>query len=250
MIKKFLKTISPDKIIGSDYEKVGIGGFMFYVVTAESATKTATITANPVEDGSTVNDHIIRNPATITISGEVADVFIESPIKPLTIQKLVPAIGIIQDYLPQRTTTQISKINGLLASVDDYFIAADTAIKKGTQLFDYFKNKQAKATKTATFLEFFDTIYESNSVIDVECIDKVFENMAITSFSTAKLNPNNYSFTISLQTIVTAETTVIQLTKNASGDATAQGASTTNKGTQQTTEVDESFASALIGALS
>ena len=248
MIEKFLKSVSPDTIIGSEYEKVGIGGFTFYASTAESSTKTATVTANPVESGSTVNDHIIKNPATITLSGEIADVFIESPITPLTVQELVPAIGIIQDYLPGRTATQLSKINGLLATVDDYFIAADTAINKGAQLYDYFTGNQADTSITSKFLEFFDQVYESNSVIDVECIDKVFKNMAITSFTTTKININNYNFTISLQTIVEAETTLIQLVKNASGDATAQGADLSDKGTQQTKNTDQSFASALIGS--
>jgi len=212
MIEKFLKTISPDSLIDSEYEKIGIGGFYFYASTSEGATKTATVTANPVENGSTINDHIIKNPTTITISGEVADIFIETP-EPLLLQGLVPPIGIIQDYLPGRTQTQISKINGMLATANDYYIAADTAIKKGAQLYDFFTDKQADKSITSKFLEFFDTVYESSSILDVECIDKIFKNMAITSFVTNKLNTNNYNFTITLQTIVEAKTTLIQLTQ-------------------------------------
>lgn len=247
MIEKFIKSISPESLVGSDYEKIGIGGFSLYASASESFSKTATITSNPVESGVMISDHIIKNPTNITITGEVADIFIEKP-KPLLIQRLVPAIGIIQDYLPSRTLTQIGKVNGLLATANDFYIAADVAVTKGVQLFDLFKGNEADDTITSIFFEFFDAIFETSSVIDVECSDKIFTNMVISSFSTSKLNENNYSFTITLQKIIEAETTLIKLTKNASGDATAQGAELADKGTQQASNVDESFASALIGA--
>jgi len=249
MIKDFKEVVLPDTLIGSNYQRIGIAGFIFYASVGETSSKTATVTSNPIESGSMINDHIIKNPTTITIEGEVANIFLETEIRPELIQELVPPIGIIQDYLPQRTQTQTSKINGLLATVDDFFIAADTAIEKGQQLYDFFTGKQADTSITSKFLEFFDQVYESNSVIDVECIDKIFNNMAIVSFIINKANPNNYTFTISLQRITEAETILIELVKNASGDAKAQGAEITDKGTQQAKEVDQSFATALIEAL-
>jgi len=249
MIENFKKVILPDSLKGSELEKIGIGGFTLYASVSETSTKTATVTANPVENGSMLNDHIIKNPNTISINGEVANVFIETPIIPNTIQKLLPPVGIIQDYLPQRTQTQISKVNGLLATVDDFFTAADVAINKGKQLYNFFTGNEADTSITSKFLEFFDQVYESKSVIDVECVDKIFKGMAITSFTINKTNPNNYTFTISLQSIIKAETTLIELIKNASGDAVSQGADLTDKGTQQTKEVDQSFASALLQEL-
>lgn len=247
MIEQFRKTILPDKLVGSDYEKIGIGGFTMYASVTEVATKTATVTANPVEDGSTLNDHIIKNPDTLTITGEVANVFIKNPIIPITVQEVVPAVGIVQNYLPSRTATQISKINALASNVEDYIEAADSAIDKGAQLFDYFTGKKANTTIGDKFLEFFDTVHESNSTIDVECIDKIYNNMVITSLSTTKLAKGNYTFTISLQKIVKAKTTVIQLT-NTSGDAKSQAAGLNDKGNNQTKPVDQSFASALLSS--
>ena len=250
MIDEFKKAITPDFLIGSDYERIGVGGFILYASISEVATKTATVTSNPVESGSNVSDHIIKNPTTISINGEVANIFIDDESTPKTIQEIVPPIGIIQDYIPGRTQTQVSKINGLLATVNDFFTAADVAIDKGTQLYDFFTGRDSDASITSKFLEFFDQVHESNSIIDVECIDKIYPNMAITSFTTTKIGPANYTFTMSLQNIVEAETVLIQLTKNASGDAKAQGADLTDKGTQQTTPIDQSFASALLGSLS
>ncbi len=248
-VKTFKTAPLEDIVIGSDYEKIGIGGFLFYASGGETSTKTATVTSNPVEDGSPVNDHIIKNPKVISIEGEVADIFIESENRPKLIQEIFPPVGIIQDYLPSRTQTQLGKINGLLATVNDFFTAADVAIGKGVQLYDFFTGVQSDTSITSKFLEFFDQVYESSSLLDVECVDTIYTNMAITSFVVNKANPNNYSFTISLSKVTEVKTTLIQLVSNASGDAKAQGADVADKGTQQTQEVDQSFASALLGAL-
>jgi hypothetical protein len=83
----------------------------------------------------------------------------------------------------------------------------------------------------------------------VECVDKIYTDMAIASFTINKANINNYTFNITLQRIVEAKTRLISLSKNADGDAKAQGASIADKGTQQTKQVDQSFASSLLGAL-
>jgi hypothetical protein len=249
MIREFLENNLPESLVGSDYERIGIGGFTFYASVNESASKTATVTANPVENGSTINDHIIKNATTITIEGEVANLYLEPRVLPTSIQEIFPPVGIIQNYLPERTQTQISQINGLISTVDDYISAADEAIEQGQQLYDFFTGKEADQTITAKFLEFFDNVYETNNVIDVECVDKIYNNMVITSFTINKANINNYTFTISLQRIVEAETRLITLTKNADGDAKSQGAALTDKGTQQTKEVDQSFAASLLGGL-
>ena len=74
--------------------------------------------------------------------------------------------------------------------------------------------------------------------------------MAITSFTTSKINQGNYSFTITAQKIVQAETRILQLVKNASGDATSQGGAMSDKGTQQTEEVDESLANFIKSGIS
>lgn len=248
-ISDFKSTILPESSKDSELQPIGIGGFTMYVSLNETATKTATVTTNPVESGSNINDHIIKNPTTVSIEGEVADVFIKTQRTASTVQNIVPAVGIIQDYLPSRTQTQISKINGLISDVGDFVDKANKAIEKGEQLYNFFEGIDADKPITSKFLEYFDTVYESNSIINIECIDKVFSDMAITSFTTSKIDKGNYSFTITAQKIIKAETRLIQLVKNASGDAKSQGAALSDKGTQQAKPVDKSFASALIGSL-
>lgn len=250
MIKEFLEQQLPERLANKNVERIGIGGFILYASIKETASKTATITTNPVENGSVLNDHIIKNPTTITIEGEVADIYLQPKIIPSTLQQVFPPIGIIQQYLPGRTNTQISKLNSLITTANDYVSAADEAIDTGTQLYNYFKGKDSDETISQKFLSYFDTVYESRSIIDVECIDKVFNNMGITSFVTTKIDKNNYTFAINLQKIIEAKTTLISLTKNATGDAKSQGSSLSDKGTQKTKEVDQSFASALLEALS
>lgn len=246
MIEDFKNSIPKNEELIT--EKVGIGGFTMYVSIAESVTKTATVTTNPIESGSNINDHIIKNPISLTIEGEIADVFIETQPLQGTVQNLLAPIGIVQDYLPARTQTQISKVNGLLSNLEDFFDKADKLVNQGTQLYNFFSGAESEQTISQKFLTFFDKVYDSNSKIDVNCIDKKFKDMVITSFTTSKINTNNFSFNITLQNIIEVETTLFKLTKNASGDARSQGALLADKGTQQAKKIDKSFASSLLGA--
>ena len=50
-----------------------IGEIELDVIVNESAQSSATITANPVENGADVNDHIIINPMTFSMVGIVSD---------------------------------------------------------------------------------------------------------------------------------------------------------------------------------
>lgn len=54
-----------------------IGEIELDVIISESATATATITQNPVENGADVNDHMIIQPMTFSMSGIVSD----TPVK-------------------------------------------------------------------------------------------------------------------------------------------------------------------------
>lgn len=249
MIQDFKSTILPESSKDAELQPIGIGGFTMYVSLNETATKTATVTSNPVESGSTLNDHIIKNPTTISIEGEVANVFVQTTPQPVTVQTLVPDVGVLLDYLPGRTQTQISKINGLITSTDDFIENANKALDKGNQLYNFFEGIDADLPIVSKFLAYFDLLHESKSIISIECIDKIFTTMAITSFTTSKIDKGNYSFNITAQKIIQAETRLIQLVKNASGDAKSQGGALADKGTQQTKPVDKSFASALLGNL-
>ena len=248
--KAFKDTILLEKIKDEELSPVGIGAFVMYVSLNETASKTATVTNNPVESGSYLNDHIIKNPTSISIEGEVADVFVQTQPLSRTVQTTFAPIGIIQDYLPTRTQTQISKINGLVSSAEDVIDKIDLAIEKGDQLYNFYNGIDSDKPISVKFLEYFDTIFESRSIISIECIDKIFSDMAITSFTTSKINQGNYSFTITAQKIVQAETRILQLVKNASGDSTSQGGAMSDKGTQQTEEVDESLANFIKSGIS
>ena len=50
-----------------------LGTIELDVIVNESAQSSATITANPVENGADVNDHIIINPMTFSMTGIISD---------------------------------------------------------------------------------------------------------------------------------------------------------------------------------
>jgi len=60
---------------GKDGEEVGIGGFTAFAQISEKFSRSAKVPTTFLEDGSHVNDHIIREPLTVSIEGNVSDVY-------------------------------------------------------------------------------------------------------------------------------------------------------------------------------
>ena len=60
---------------GKDGEEVGIGGFTAFAQVSEKFKSSASVPVTYLENGTHVNDHIIREPKTISIEGNVSDLF-------------------------------------------------------------------------------------------------------------------------------------------------------------------------------
>jgi hypothetical protein len=164
-----------------DNQDIGIGGFTALARVREQETKTANAPTIPLEDGSFANDHIILNPIQLSIEGRVSSVHLKPRADISVFKRLAAEVGNITKYAPSRTQTQISRVAGLIISVNDSYNRINTAIKDGRQAFEFFGSKDSETSLIEKFLEMLDGYYESRTVMQIEIRSKIYENMVITS---------------------------------------------------------------------
>ena len=231
-------------------EPVGIGGFNTAAKIKESVNKTRTVTTTPIENGSYVNDHIIRNPVTISIDGQISNVFqLPSPaIKALL--DVQANLGTVSQYLPARTATQLQKVNSLVVDVVNTVDKVDAVIGDAKRVASFlgFTGNEGKSN-IEKFIDFMDSVYNSDVLIAIDAPFRTYENMAVTLFSHER-NPETESLTfkIEAQELRFAQTIFSEVTaaKKPARNTNGQTENVSDKGVQDGKPQVTSFAQATI----
>jgi hypothetical protein len=243
------KYLSGQFLNDSEPEEIGINGFTTAARVRESVKRTATIPVTFLEDGTHINDHIIRDPLLLSIEGSVSDLFVlPSPII-AAIQAAQAQIGNISQYLPARTQSQISKVSVLandftnvLGQVDSFLDASDRVAS-----FLGLRDESA-ATNIQKFIDTMESTQASDQLISIEMAFKTYKQMYITSLETTRNNEtNSLDFTMELMQFRFAETLFADTgpapSPADSTDGQTEGAK--DKGVQEGAEVPQSVASSI-----
>jgi len=251
MIQEFIAGYA-ESLAGKSKQRVGIGGFTTYATVADSTKYKAKAPIYPLEDGSFANDHIVNEPISISITGEVSDIIV-NPSTFTELQKTVSAqVGNVTQYLPSRTQTQISRVNALVNDAQDKIKQIDKAIADGKQASSFFGNN-ATTSKTyrEQFIDFIEAIYYGKQLISVSVPYRTHANMAITDLTIERNNQDEViRFSMTLQKVRIAELvyTDIQLLKKKPAPAVKdQLSNKSDKGVQAPTK--EKSIAAFIGSL-
>ena len=101
-----------------DNEYIGIEGYVTNGILQETIARSQTLTTNPVEDGSVVTDHIIKDPLILSMSIEIADTEIDLDKGLVGVNKrILESVGSIELFLPKRTQTPNNKSNWIIKTV-------------------------------------------------------------------------------------------------------------------------------------
>lgn len=180
-----------------EIQTVGIGGFNLDVRLDSSINFTMVAPENYVEDGSVINDHIINDPITISISGEVADIHIKPEFDDFVLETLREKIQfkVINTVL---TKQQQQKIQ----SVVDKVTGALKLVQKGLDIYNRFNNRNEPTAKYRTiqddFFDFLELNYINKRLLTIEMPFRNYENMLITSLTITKDNSTNQKLKYSL----------------------------------------------------
>lgn len=134
-INDFLSRQFPDRT-SQNLTSVEIEGFQTLVRVTENVRRTATTTFSYVEDGSFVSDHIISDPIVISISGNVSDIHVVGDPVAKFLGSVQDDISDINQFLPSRTQTQLTKISAIANDIADAESRILNAAQRNPKIFD------------------------------------------------------------------------------------------------------------------
>lgn len=181
---------------------VGIGGFELFARVAESTKFSASAPTSVLEDGSFTGDDIIIAPFTVTITGEVSDIYIKGADNLFNlIPPAVPeALGAVSAYLPNWTNGQLSKITGLISDVDNRINQIDSAIAAGQKAVNLIGNESIGKSIQDKFLDKMETMFSAGQPIEIEMYGRIRKDMAIINLDISRDNQENaYKFSMTAQ---------------------------------------------------
>lgn len=229
-------------------ERVGIGGFWMLATVNESINMNSKIPTAWLEDGSAAQDHIVLDPTTITIDGEVSDIWIERNVAMEAITRTQAQIGTIATYLPTRTQSQVQKINAITNDATDKIREIERAYENGKQLAGFFGVSNAEKNIREQFIDHIESIHYGKVLISIETPYRVYDNMALPSI---QINRDNQfealTFKITAQKMRFADVVYADINEyfKKPGEGTeGKLESASGKGPQKPEEVDKSVLTA------
>ena len=152
---------------------------------------------NYVEDGSVINDHIINDPITLSISGDVADIHIKPKFDDFVLETIREKVQfkVINTVLTKQQQQKIQSVVDKISSVVKL-------VNKGFDIYNRFNNRNKPISKARTVQDDFFDLLESNYInkrlITIEMPFRNYENMLITSLTITKDNSTNQKLKYSL----------------------------------------------------
>jgi len=231
---------------GSDeQEAVGINGFTTAARVRERVSRSASVPVTFLEDGTHINDHIIRNPLTLSIEGNVSDTFVMPNPAIAALQAAQSQVGNITQYAPARTQAQASRVSGLVNDFTNAVDRVDNFLDSSNRVAAYL-GSQDKESNIEKFIDTMQSLQEDDRLISIDMPFRTYEKMYITSLEITRTSEtNSLDFTMELQQFRFADTIF------ASAVAASDPSSTTNgqtegskdKGVQEGAEVTQSLLS-------
>jgi len=235
-----------DSQFGSDeQESVGIGGFTTAARVRERVSRSASVPTTFLEDGTHVNDHIIRNPLALSIEGSVSDSFSMPNPTVAAIQAAQVKVGNITQYLPSRTQAQLSRVSGLINDFTNAVDQVDNFIKATNIPTGYLGLQDSTAkSNIGNFIDTMEALQDSEQLISIDMPFRTYGQMYITSLEITRTNETSaIDFAMELQQFRFSDRAFAEITaaSNPSTATNGQTAGSKDKGVQEGEKVPQAF---------
>lgn len=206
MLVDKLNSLLPNKT--TPQQQVGIAGFTLFARVRDTMELRSRVPLSVVEDGSSIGDHVINDPISITIEGVVGDVYIQQSPLETTFRDVAP-IGKVLNFLPFQTRSQVQKIAGYASQVLDAARRIDDIVKTGNDILQ-FGNKGGNPQ--AQFIETIRSLHDAKALIPIQTPFERLEQMRIIMATfTQTAESGEISFKITAQQIRTAKVELSKL---------------------------------------
>jgi hypothetical protein len=228
---------------------IGIGGFSLFARVRERTALKSSIPTNYVEDGTPLNDHIIREPEVLTIEGVVGDIYRGPETDFLQVTPLLNTLGVINAYVPQFTTFQAVVMNRLRDTTNAAMNRLNDLLRVGNQANNFLGNLDISSKPLGEqFLDAMENIHYGNQLVSIDMPYRVYESMAITNIVIDRDNTGSaIAFTIEAQRFRIAELNFVAVSsatnpsKNPAPSTGGQTEGVKDIGTQAGTKRERSF---------
>jgi hypothetical protein len=182
-------------------QKVGIAGFTAMARVRDVMELRSRVPMSVVEDGSSIGDHVINDPISVTIEGVVGDVYIAGSPLATAFREVAP-IGKVLNYLLYQTRAQVQKIAGYASQALDLARRVDDIAKTGRDILD-FGNKSTNPQRQ--FIETIRALHDAKSLIPIDTPFERLEQMRIVMATFSQTaESSEVSFKITAQQVRTA----------------------------------------------
>jgi hypothetical protein len=122
-------------------EMKGINGWLFDVKKTEQIDNEADITDHYMEDNTVINDHVVRKPIRITLSGYIGELVArKSDISNAIPSYLSSSLSTISAYTGEYTSGTIQKMQEVISQSQSYANTVNQAIDKTKDIVKQFKS--------------------------------------------------------------------------------------------------------------
>ncbi len=236
-----------------DVQRVGLAGFETTSVVNEVVERKAQTPTVFLEDGTPAQTSVVRDPVTLSISGDVADVFVKGESIEQIFERSSQAVGLITQYLPEETQATRQRAAEIRATINEASNRIDQITRDGKQLATFAGSQDAGHSNSSKFIEQFEAYYNGGELIVIETAKRVYENMVIQSFITERDNTTeSLKYKLVISEFLTAEANyqpASGLIGRAADGINGQADSQSDEGVQSGEEVESSLASTTLTAL-
>ena len=201
--------------------ETGIGGYRLFARVNDTTKYSNVVPVDVLEDGSNSSDDILNNPITVTITGVVGDLIIESSARSELIGRDFSSVGEITALLPAKSQQQIQRISQIDSELRNVALLAERAKRLAGNAYAFFNNSGSAAkSQQEKFIEYMEAIHYSRLPINLSTKYRDYDNMALNDLTITSDNEiNQVNFTASFTQITLLQLVYVEIEQNYSSPA-------------------------------
>lgn len=165
----------------------GISGFIFDVPDSESVTLTSEITDHWTEDNSFLNDHIVRKPIMITLSGLIGELVFRKPDGVAgTVQELNNRLESVEAYAGDFTPGAVQTAQRAVQQAQSAISAINQTLDKVQNVVGFFEGEGQEETFQQKAFNNLYALWKSAEFVTVQTPWRYFDDMIIQSITFAQ----------------------------------------------------------------
>ncbi|MGO8696001.1 MAG: phage baseplate protein [Rectinemataceae bacterium] len=233
--------------------QVGISGFVFDIPREESVELVSDITEHYVESGSFINDHVVKKPIRITLSGYIGELVYSAPAPGSVaagLAALQSALSEVDAYIGPLSPQAEQTLTKIIAAAQYAANQVAAIAKQASNVIKYFNGNFAGSSLQAQAFRKLEALWMGSQIVTVQTPWYFYPQMMIESISARQEEESEdfSDFTVVLKEVRFTDVEIATFDTNLFPPANAiQGAAATANGptTGATVPDNESFLYAL-----